>query len=54
MAFDTRVLAEQHAAEPPFKWIGLDGETYHLPPMRLLTPRQVAAFEAADSVTGFL
>ncbi|MFD6414438.1 hypothetical protein ACFWF0_35050, partial [Nocardia asteroides] len=54
MAFDTRVLAEQHAAEPPFKWIGLDGETYHLPPMRLLTPRQVAAFEAADSVTGVL
>ncbi|MFE1361311.1 hypothetical protein [Streptomyces harbinensis] len=54
MVFDTRVLAEQHAADPPFEWIGLDGETYQLPPMRLLTPRQVAAFEQAETVNGVL
>lgn len=47
MVFDARQLAADLPDEP-FEFIGMDGETYHLPNAATLTGAQAQRFKAGD------
>lgn len=49
--FDARTAAAEHAArhgDEVFEFVGMDGETYYLPPQSTLTARQARRLMAGD------